>query len=138
MQDEGRWLWILAALFALRVAAQPLALVVDAPILPRFESWHNGLLPYPLLLGAQLLILAWLVTTAYRVSHAAVQPSRLFGRLVIGVAGVYGMTMLTRLLPGATVIREVRWFASPVPTVFHLVLAGYLFIYGRVHYRYGY
>jgi hypothetical protein len=57
---------------------------------------------------------------------------------VIGVAGVYGMTMLTRLLLGATVLREVRWFASPVPTVFHLVLAGYLFIYGRVHYRYGY
>jgi len=137
MQRDGRWLWILAALFALRVAAQPLALVVDAPVLPRFESWHSGLLPYPLLLGTQLLILAWLLTTASRVSRAAVQPSRMFGKLVLAVAGVYGMTMLTRLTLGATVLSHARWFASPVPTAFHLVLAGYLFVYGRVHYRHG-
>jgi len=135
MQQHGRWLWILSALFALRVAAQPLAIVVDAAVLPRFESWHSGLLPYPLLLGTQLLILAWLVTTATRVSRGAVQRSPMFGRLVLGVAAVYGLTMLTRLVLGATVLSEVRWFASSVPTVFHLVLAGYLFVYGRVLYH---
>jgi len=135
MQHDGRWLWILAALFALRVAAQPLALVVEAPVVPRFESWHSGVLPYPLLLGTQIVILAWLVTTAARVSRGAVQPRRMFGRLVLGVAAVYGMTMLMRLVLGATALSEVRWFASPVPTVFHLVLAGYLFVYGRVHYH---
>ena len=135
MQRHGRWLWILAALFALRVTAQLLALVVDSPVLPRFESWHSGLLPYPLLLGTQFLILAWLATTASRVSRAVVQPSRKFGRLVLGVAAIYGMTMLARLVLGATVLSEIRWFASPVPTIFHLVLAGYLFVYGRVHYH---
>lgn len=135
MQRHGRWLWILAALFALRVTAQLLALVVDSPVLPRFESWHSGLLPYPLLLGTQFLILAWLATTASRVSRAVVQPSRKFGRLVLGVAAIYGMTMLARLVLGATVLSEIRWFASPVPTMFHLVLAGYLFVYGRVHYH---
>jgi hypothetical protein len=43
--------------------------------------------------------------------------------------------MFMRLLLGATVLREARWFASPVPTAFHLVLAAYLFVYGRFHYR---
>ena len=133
MLHHGRWLWILAALFALRVAAQPLALVVEAPVLPRFESWHSALLPYPLLLAAQLLILAWLVTTAARVSRGGVQPNRMFGRLVLGVAAAYGMVMFTRLVLGVTVLSDMRWFARPVPAIFHLVLAGYLFVYGRVH-----
>jgi hypothetical protein len=133
MRHHGRWLWILAALFGLRVAAQPLALLVEAPVLPPFESWHSALLPYPLLLATQLLILTWLVTTAARVSRGGVQPSRMFGRLVLGVAAAYGIVMFTRLVLGVTVLSDMRWFASPVPAIFHLVLAGYLFVYGRVH-----
>lgn len=137
MRNYGPWLWTLAALFALRVVAQPLALAVNSRFLPRFESWHSGLLPYPLLVGTQLLILAWLLTTARRVSRAAVQPGRTLGRFLLGAAGIYGVTMLARLVLGATLLRDERWFASPVPTVFHLVLAGYLFAYGHLHYRYG-
>ena len=137
MQAYGRWLWTLTVLFALRVIAQPLALVVDSPLLPRFESWHSAVLPYPLLVGAQILILAWLLVTAWRVSHGTIQPGRKSGTVLLGIAGVYGVTMLTRLALGATVLRGERWFASPVPTAFHLVLAGYLFAYGHMHYRHG-
>ena len=46
-QRYAPWLWLLLGLFALRVVAQPLALQVDTQLLPRFESWHGGLLPYP-------------------------------------------------------------------------------------------
>jgi len=136
-QPYGLALWILAGLFALRVAAQPLALFVDSPVLPRFESWHGGVLPYPLLLATQLLILAWLLLTARRVSRAALKPSRKSGRLLLAIASVYGVTMLTRLLLGATLLSDERWFASPVPTTFHLVLASYLFVCGHYHYRHG-
>jgi hypothetical protein len=45
--------------------------------------------------------------------------------------------MLARLPLGATLLREERWFASPPPTAFHLVLAKYLFLYGRLHLRHG-
>jgi len=34
-------------------------------------------------------------------------------------------------------LRDERWFASPVPTVFHLGLAAYLFVYGHLHARHG-
>ena len=37
--------------------------------------------------------------------------------------------MFLRLLLGATVLSDVRWFASPLPAFFHLVLATYLLIY---------
>ena len=50
---------------------------------------------------------------------------------------LYAMTMLTRLMLGATVLRDDRWFGSPVPTFFHLGLAGYLFVFGHLHARQG-
>ncbi len=137
MQTYGRWLWALTALFVFRVIAQPLALVVDSPLLPQFESWHSGLLPYPLLVVAQLFILAWLALTAWRVSHDAVTPNRKAGRVLQAIAGLYAAGMLARLILGATVLREERWFASPLPTVFHLGLASYLFVFGHLHARHG-
>jgi hypothetical protein len=137
VQAYGPWLWTLTALFALRVIAQPLALVVDSPLLPRFESWHSGVVPYGLLVVAQLFILAWLTATAWRVSQATVKPNRKFGKPLLLSAAVYAATMLTRLGLGATVLRDDRWFTSPLPTAFHLGLAGYLFVYGLLHTRHG-
>lgn len=124
-------------MFALRVVAQPLALVLDVWFLPRFESWHSGLLPYLLLASAQLLILAGLLTTAWRVTRSTSRRNYLVGTFLRLVSGVYGLTMLARLLLGATILRDERWFASPVPTTFHLVLAGYLFVYGHYHHSHG-
>lgn len=45
--------------------------------------------------------------------------------------------MLMRLLLGATILSESRWFTSPVPAIFHLGLAGYLLAYGLFHVRHG-
>lgn len=36
-------------------------------------------------------------------------------------------------LLGATALGHVRWFASPLPAFFHLVLATYLLLYGYGH-----
>jgi len=134
---HGRWLSVLAGLFALRVAAQPLALVVDSPLLPRFDTWHGGVLPYPVLLASQLAILSWLVVAAYRVTTNRSRPRRKLGRLLLGASLVYGTTMVLRLVLGATLLGDSRWFASPLPTVFHLVLAVYLFVYAYVNLRDG-
>ena len=137
VQPYAQWLWALTALFAIRVISQPLALVIDFRWLPRFESWHSGVMPYPLLVVAQLFILAWLAIIARRVSHNMVKPNRTSGRFLIAIAAVYAATMVTRLVLGATVLRDDRWFGSPVPTLFHLGLAGYLFVFGHLHARHG-
>jgi hypothetical protein len=137
VQTYGRWLWALAALFALRVIAQPLALIVDSPLLPRFESWHSGLVSYPLLVVAQVFILAWLARTAWRVSQNMVTPNRKSGRALLAIASLYAATMITRLILGATVLRDERWFGSPLPTVFHIGLACFLLVFGHLHARHG-
>ena len=58
---HARWLWALTALFVVGVVAQPLALVAPpGSLLPAFDSWDGGVLPYPLLLAFQVVILVWL------------------------------------------------------------------------------
>ena len=63
-RSHGRWLvWLLGA-FLLRVAAQPLALVLAWPWLPPFAAWQSGALPYPGLLASQLILAAWMAAAA--------------------------------------------------------------------------
>ena len=128
---------MLFALFLCRVVAQPLALVVHSAVLPPFEAWHSGAMPYSLLLVSQLLILATSGWTAWRFSIGAVRPRRAIGLAAIAFGGVYFLGMVVRFVLGATVLSDVRWFASPVPTLFHLVLAGYLLVLGHFHIRGG-
>jgi hypothetical protein len=125
----------LLALFVVRVIAQPLSLIVDSPLLPRFESWHGGVLPYPVLVLAQLLIIAWFARTAWRFSKGNVTPHRRRGVWVMAFGVVYFLTMLARLILGLTVLRESRWFTSYLPTFFHLVLSSFLLLYAHYHLR---
>ena len=131
----ARLLWLLLAFFIIRVIAQPLALLTSAPFLPPFEVWHSGLLPYPALVAAQLLIIAWLARTAWRMSKGSVSPSYRVGVTMLILGGIYFGVMLLRLLLGLTILSSSRWFSSVLPTVFHLVLASYLLVYGHFHFR---
>jgi len=104
--------------------------------LPRFESWHSGVLPYPALVAAQLLIIAWFARTTLRFGNGDVVPSYRRGIFFLAFGGVYFLLMLTRLLLGLTTMRNSRWFTSYLPTAFHLVLASWLLVYGEFHFRY--
>lgn len=130
-------LWLILVLFAFRVVAQPLALVVHTDLLPPFESWHSAALPYGVLLASQLAILATLAWVAWRFTTGDVVPRRTTGAVTLALGGIYFVTMLARLILGFTAFRDVRWFASPIPTFFHLVLAVSLLLYGRFHYSGG-
>lgn len=131
------WLWLLLGLFTIRVIAQPLALIFDFPYLPDFESWHGGVLPYPVLVVAQLFILTWLVNTARQFTRNTVIPNRNLGLVMLVLASIYFGAMLTRLILGFTILSTNRWFSSHLPAFFHLVLASYLILYGHFHFRYG-
>ena len=136
-QPYAKWLWLCAGLFAFRVAAQLAALLFKPSFLPAFESWHGGVLPYPVLLTTQIFILIWLAWTARQFSKSSVYPRRRLGMLIIIFATLYFLVMLLRLLLGLTFLGEHRWFASYLPAFFHLVLASYLILYGHFHYRHG-
>lgn len=135
-QRYARGLWWLVGLFTARILAQPASLVIEASWLPRFESWQGSKLPYPVLLAAQLVILALLSRIALQFTRGAVQPRHRTGIWLLGLGGVYFVAMLTRLVLGATVLTANQWFARPLPTFFHLVLAAFLLLAGYYHYQY--
>jgi uncharacterized protein len=134
-QPYAKWLWLCTGLFAFRVVAQLAALLFKPSFLPTFESWHGGVLPYPLLLSTQVLIFIWLAWTALKFSLGKVYPRHRLGTIIIILASLYFLVMLLRLLLGLTILSEHRWFASYLPAFFHLVLANYLFLYGHFHFR---
>ncbi len=132
----AKWLWLLLMVFAFRVAAQPAALVFRDSFLPLFDSWHSGVMPYGLLLASQLLILATLGWTSWRFTAGNVVPRRGIGVVALTLGGLYFGVMALRLSLGLTVLSHQRWFASRVPTVFHLVLATFVLLVGYFHYVY--
>src|SRR6185503_1584183 len=109
----------------------------DSALLPPFESWHSAALPYSVLLATQLTILGTLGWTARRFTNGNVVARRSIGRVALILGALYFITMVIRLILGLTVLRSTRWFASPIPTLFHLVLASSVLLYGRFHWIHG-
>ena len=126
-------LWGLSGLFALRVVAQPLALVWDR--LPRFDVWHSQTLPYGWLLFSQIVILGLMVYVAFRFSSGRVSVSRSRAWVFLTLGGLYLAVMIVRLVLGLTAMQGDPWFDRPLPTVFHLVLACFLIVVGTFHRR---
>ena len=58
-------LWACAALFASRVVGQLEALLVAPAWLPDMDAWYSGLMPYPVLLPAQIAILMLMAVVAW-------------------------------------------------------------------------
>jgi hypothetical protein len=127
------WLLVLTGLFLLRVAAQPLALT-GMPGVPAFDVWHSGALPYGLLFLSQLAILIALLDLAWRLWTGRVTPRRGVGTALLAAGTIYFGVMVARLAVGATILRGHSWFDRPLPTIFHMVLAGCLLVYGHFHF----
>lgn len=127
---RATFLYVLTGLFLVRVVGQPLSAVVQLPFLPDYEAWQGSTLPYPVLLGAQVLIVGCMVGGARGMRTGMGHPRRRAGWWVVAASAVYGSVMAVRLVLGLTLFRDIPWFARPVPAVFHLVLASYLAVYG--------
>ena len=130
------YLWLALTLFAVRVVAQPLSLVVSAPILPPFDSRYSGVVPYPFLLASQVAILALFGRCPPRVDGigAIGAPDRTDPR--DGRRRLFA-SMALRLGLGTTILRQHAWFGRTIPAAFHLVLATYVLLYGSFQFRYG-
>jgi hypothetical protein len=57
LRKSSLLLWALLALFVLRVAGQALVALFDVRFLPPMEAWYSGVMPYPYLLPAQIVII---------------------------------------------------------------------------------
>jgi len=125
-------LWVLLGLFVLRVVGQILlGLDVLQPggLVPPWNEWQSGLVPYPWLLVSQVLIVVTLAKASVDVSRGRgflARPNRMLGRGLVLVGCVYAFGMGIRY-----------WLQGglSIPIVFHWVLAGYLLVFGAFHLR---
>ena len=123
--------WVVSALtlaFAARVAGQALQRWAPVTFLPPFDDFQGSGLPYPVLLAAQVAILAVALAVIVRMRG---NRSLISTRLVVPVAAagvLYFAVMAVRLVLGLSVLSHSEWFSTWIPTVFHLVLASKLLL----------
>ena len=127
-------LWTLLGLFVLRVAGQAMVTFWGVTWLPPMERWYSGLLPYPLLLPAQLAInalMAKICSDYTRRRGFFVQPRRLFAGPWLWLGWIYLAVMLLRL----PLQLQLKPDAPLIPIPFHWVLASFVIAVGLWHRR---
>ena len=127
-------LLMLTGLFGFRVLAQLVQVWHPVDFLPPYSVWHSGALPYGWLVAAQGVILAACLRIVLGVFKGTLAHSRQKGKILFALGTIYLLGMGARLFVGLTIAHDHYWFGATLPTVFHLVLASFLILFGRFHY----
>ena len=100
-------------LFVLRVAGQALVGLGEGSFLPPFERWYSGLLPYWLLLPAQIALIVLMlkiVADFARRNGYFVRLKPRTGIILQVLAGIYALSMVMRYVlttaPGAALVHR--------------------------------
>ena len=126
-------MWVCVVLFMFRVLGQVYVALYAPRWLPPMREWYSGLLPYYLLLPAQLLIFALMAIVAYdytREEGFLFITSELKGKILVGIAIAYFAAMVTRYVITMGRYPGRRWFGGTIPIALHCVLATFLFMVG--------
>lgn len=121
----------LTALFAVRVIAQVGSMFFSVDWIPAFDRWSSGLIPYPLLLVSQLLILASMIAGCC--SKGRWHPADTTIWVSKQLAGLYFLIMCLRLVVSISGVSSSPWWQMTLPAFFHLVLASYLYCIAEFH-----
>jgi len=128
------FLLVFTLLFFLRVLGQMLVVFADVEFLPAMEHWYSGLMPYPLLLPVQLIMLVvmWrLVSDVKQGTGTFSGQSARVGIFLRRFSYVYFLAMVIRYILTMAYNPELRWFGHSIPVIFHMVLALFLYTYSR-------
>ena len=129
-------LWALLLAFCSRMLGQALVAFFDVTWLPPMEEWYSGLMAYPLLLPAQLFIIAIYAKVCWDFTRGDgffVQTRPLFGQAVLWFGYVYLAAMVFRYIILMSLYPEARWFGGTIPIFFHWVLATFIIAFGLYH-----
>ena len=122
-------LGVLAFAFLLRVAGQLLVANFEIGFLPPMEEWYSGLIPYPILLVLQALLLGVQLSISrdlWRGSGFFSIPRPRAGAVLRIFSYIYFGAMVLRYVITMSAFPERRWFVGTIPIFFHWVLAAYL------------
>ena len=120
-----------------RVIGQ-IVVVLRAPRwLPPMEQWQSGLLPYPVLLFGQIVVLTlmtWICANFLRGAGRFVDPRwPRAGTVYMWIGLVYFGGMIVRYVIWMWKRPDQRWFGGTIPIIFHSVVAVFVYAFGRYH-----
>lgn len=128
----------LLVLFCLRVLGQLMVALFQVTYLPPMSEWQSGLLPYPLLLIFQCLIIVLYGRVCfdfYRQSGFFYVPNTRLARPLMRVGTLYFLSVAIRLLIWTTIFQHHIWFSGTIPIFFHFVLASFVIVLAQHHCR---
>jgi hypothetical protein len=127
---------LLTVLFSLRVVGQFLVVFFSVEWLPPDNEWASGLIPYPILLAFQFVMILGMVKIAADIARgkgffALVRPH--WSSPMIGLSAVYAGSMALRYIFTMVFFPAMRWSGGTIPIFFHFVLAAFLYRWGKFH-----
>jgi hypothetical protein len=127
-------LWTCVALFAALVVGQVETLLVAPAWLPDMEAWRSKVLPYPVLLPAQIGTLMLMAVVAWnrRVRNGSFARSHPRATQALRIlAGILFFVMAIRLAVNVQENGLDFWREGAIPVAFHWVLALFVLVSGR-------
>ena len=132
----GPYLWILTALLVGRVAGQLIVAGWAPRWLPPMEQWQSGLLPYPVLVAGQAIVLTLMIWISWDFSRGAgfwVQPRPTLGLAALWWSYLYFGAMVVRYIVRMTRRPDQRWLGGTIPIIFHSLVAAFQWMFGMYH-----
>lgn len=129
----GLGLLVLLILFVFRVGAQLLQKLAPVHVLPAFDSWQSGTLPYSVLLSMQTLLLIVMVRVQLRMRSGKIQPRPGLGVALLSLGSVCFALMLFRLGAAFTFGHGQPFLGAVLPAFFHVVLSCWMLLLGLFH-----
>ena len=133
---HGPVLAFLTVLFFLRVLGQALVVFFSVDWLPSDEQWASGLIPYPILLAIQVVMLIGMAKIVFDVRRGKgffAQMRMRLASFLVSFSAIYAGSMLLRYVVTMLLRPEMRWFGGAIPIFFHFVLAAFLYTWGKFH-----
>jgi len=124
------FLSIFALLFVFRVVGQWVVSFQPVSFLPPMEEWYSGLLPYPILLPIQIVIIVIMgkvVMDFWNGRGYFITAPKKGGVFLKWFSYIYFLSMVIRYIVTMWIHPERRWFTGTIPIWFHMVLASFLF-----------
>lgn len=138
LRHQARILWLLLTLFVMRVTGQLLVALGLGAFLPPWEEWFSGAVPYPQLLGSQILIIllySKICVDFTRGRGFFVTRRRWLATVLTAFGSVYLGVMVIRYVIRMTLYPPERWTGGSIPILFHCVLASFILVVGAYHRR---
>jgi uncharacterized protein len=134
--DYGFCLWLFTILLFFRVIGQIVVVIFAPRWLPPMEQWQSGLLPYPVLLAGQAVVLTlmvWISADFARDAGFFLQPPPGMARAALWFSYVYFGGMIVRYVIRMTRRPDQRWLGGTIPIIFHSIVAAFLWTFATYH-----